>query len=85
MRTMLKKYKENNYSSEVAWNYAVELESKGWINDMLEGGVISPDTSTIFYYSRTPYTGQLLKFKPNKNEQYDKIVKELENDFMEVE
>lgn len=83
-RVVLKKCKENNYSSDIAVGYGLKLEKEGWINDLMEGGYISPDMSTIFYYSRFPYIGQLIQFRANREEDYNNIIKNLKNDFVEV-
>lgn len=53
-----------------------QLEEKGWINSLLEGGFISPDCSTIYYYARTPYEGQLIQFNSRDAEGFNKIKKE---------
>lgn len=82
-KIILKKCKDN-YSSDIAVDYGEKLEKEGWINDMMEGGYISPDLSTIFYYSRFPYIGQLIQFRANRREDYENMVKKLENDFVEV-
>lgn len=82
-KIILKKCKDN-YSSDIAVDYGKKLEKEGWINDMMEGGYISPDLSTIFYYSRFPYIGQLIQFRANRREDYENMVKKLENDFVEV-
>lgn len=49
-----------------------KLKANGWQNSLLEGGFISPDFSTIFYYARTPYEGQLIQFNRD-TEGYEKI------------
>lgn len=82
-RIILKKCKDN-YSSDIAVDYGKELEKEGWINDMMEGGYISPDLSTIFYYNRFPYIGQLIQFRANRREDYENMVEKLKNDFVEV-
>lgn len=63
------------------------LEKKGWIDDMMEAGYVSPDLSTIFYYGRSPYFGQLAQFSAGAkaNEKYMKIQKELEEYFVDIE
>lgn len=49
-----------------------KLEENGWINSLLEGGFVSPDHSTIYYYGRTPYEGQLIQFNRD-TEGFNKI------------
>lgn len=51
-----------------------QLEEKGWINSLLEGGFVSPDHSTIYYYARSPYEGQLIQFSRD-SEGFNKIKK----------
>lgn len=75
---------KDNYSQDIAVQYGMKLEQEGWINDMMEGGYISPDLSTIFYYSRFPYVGQLIQFRANREDQYKSMVESLKNDFVEV-
>jgi len=62
--------------NKLAMEYAGTLDEEGWGNSLLEGGYISPDFSTIFYYARAPYEGQLIQFSKNE-EGYNKILKEL--------
>lgn len=53
----------SHYNREkLAIEYTKELDELGWVNSLLEGGYISPDFSTIFYYARSPYEGQLIQF-----------------------
>lgn len=87
---ILKGYKDNISKQDTTsakvelFNYVRQLEQKGWIDDMMEGGVISPDISTIFYYNRKPYIGQLAQFRANAREQYRKTCENLKKDFIEV-
>ena len=41
--------------------YGEKLESQGWIYSIGSGGYISPDRSAIFYTSRTPYNGLVMR------------------------
>lgn len=41
--------------------YGEKLESQGWSYSVGLGGYISPDRSAIFYTSRTPYNGLVMK------------------------
>lgn len=50
------------------------LDNLGWIDSKLEGGMISPDYSTIFIYNRSPYYGQLIQFGRNKEKDYYKTI-----------
>lgn len=62
--------------NKMAMEYTKTLDEEGWVNSLLEGGYISPDFSTIFYYGRSPYEGQLIQF--NKDvEGYNKILNRL--------
>lgn len=70
---------ENHLQREkIIHDYALKLEESGWINSMIEGGVVSPDGSTIFYYARSPYNGELEQFNRDR-ENYEKNVKEMIN------
>jgi len=51
------------------------LKREGWIDVPLEGGVMSPDYSTLFIAFRTPYEGQLLQFRKDKIKEYNFIVR----------
>ena len=59
--------------NKMAMEYTNTLDEEGWINSILEGGYISPDFSTIFYYGRSPYEGQLIQFNKD-TEGYNKIL-----------
>ena len=69
--------------NKMAMEYTNTLDEEGWINSILEGGYISPDFSTIFYYGRSPYEGQLIQFNKD-TEGYNKIINRLieKGDFM---
>ncbi|MGM9543565.1 MAG: hypothetical protein ACI3T9_01145 [Romboutsia timonensis] len=79
---ILKKYMEarkQDYrkASNIATEYAIYLEEeKGWNMSLIEGGVISPDGSTIYHFARSPYNGQLSQFNRDE-ESYKNICKEL--------
>lgn len=62
--------------NKMAMEYTNTLDEEGWINSLLEGGYISPDFSTIFYYGRSPYEGQLIQFNKD-TEGYNKILNRL--------
>ncbi len=62
--------------NKLSMEYGDKLCKDGWIDSLLEGGYVSPDLSTIFYYARTPYEGQLVPFNKDR-EGYNKILKEL--------
>lgn len=62
--------------NKMAMEYTNTLDEEGWINSILEGGYISPDFSTIFYYGRSPYEGQLIQFNKD-TEGYNKILNRL--------
>ena len=62
--------------NKMAMKYTNTLDEEGWINSILEGGYISPDFSTIFYYGRPPYEGQLIQFNKD-TEGYNKILNRL--------
>lgn len=50
---------------EVIAAYGEKLESQGWVYSISSGGYISPDRSAIFYTSRTPYNGLVMKNSMN--------------------
>jgi len=56
-------------------SYLENLKREGWIDVPLEGGVMSPDYSTLFIAFRTPYEGQLLQFRKDKIKEYNFIVR----------
>lgn len=62
-----------------------KLAENGWLNSLLEGGFISPDHSTIYYYGRAPYEGQLIQFSRD-SEGFNKIKEHYisSGDFIEV-
>lgn len=62
--------------NKMAMEYTNTLDEEGWVNSLLEGGYISPDFSTIFYYGRSPYEGQLIQFNKD-TEGYNKILNKL--------
>ena len=62
--------------NKMAMEYTNTLDEERWINSILEGGYISPDFSTIFYYGRSPYEGQLIQFNKD-TEGYNKILNRL--------
>ena len=62
--------------NKMAIEYTNTLDEEGWVNSLLEGGYISPDFSTIFYYGRSPYEGQLIQFNKD-TEGYNKILNRL--------
>ena len=62
--------------NKMAIEYTNTLDEEGWVNSLLEGGYISPDFSTIFYYGRSPYDGQLIQFNKD-TEGYNKILNKL--------
>lgn len=62
--------------NKIAMEYTNTLDEEGWVNSLLEGGYISPDFSTIFYYGRSPYEGQLIQFNKD-TEGYNKILNRL--------
>lgn len=75
----LKDCKEKDFykKKSIIFEYGWYLESLGWTNYMEEGGVVSPDRSTVFYYGKVPYNGQLFRFSPTGEEGYQKICEEL--------
>lgn len=90
MIIILKNY--NNKLNEGNWReakqeldtYCEYLEGEGWIDDIMEAGYASPDLSTIFYYGRSPYEGQLIQLRANRKEDFEKVVKSLEKDFIKL-
>ena len=62
--------------NKMAMEYTKTLDEEWWVNSLLEGGYISPDFSTIFYYGRSPYEGQLIQFNKDA-EGYNNILNRL--------
>lgn len=60
------------FENEV-WIYKDKLLEKGWIDIPIEGGLLSPDQSTLFIYSRHPYNGQFLQYKNELIGEYNKM------------
>lgn len=46
---------------EAIAEYGEKLEAQGWSYSWGSGGYISPDRSAIFYTSRAPYYGMVMK------------------------
>lgn len=82
LKTVWNEFHKEIVSSEKINQYVFDfinkekLAEKGWINSLLEGGFISPDYSTIYYYARTPYEGQLIQLNSRDAEGFNKIKKE---------
>ena len=54
-----------------------KLLAQGWHLSIGEGGVISPDDSTVFYTTRSPYHGQLFQNSREGEKGYELIKNEL--------
>lgn len=76
MKIMLKSFWETKDIGKVQ-KYKQHLENIGWMDNIMEGGMVSPDSSTIFIYSRAPYIGQLMPFMPTYVNYYNNIVNEM--------
>lgn len=61
-----------SYNEEIK-KYRDKFLKDGWIDIPIEGGLLSPDGSTLFIYNRSPYEGQLLQYEYESNEEYNKI------------
>lgn len=68
---------KNDEATEILYNYKNKLEQRGWILNLHEGSMMSPDLSTLFVLSRPPYDGQLLLFDNEKRKEYNRILDEL--------
>lgn len=83
-RVCLKEYKDlcNNKITleeyeKISIAYIEKVKKQGWRDVPIEGGYVSPDNSTIYIYSRSPYYGQLLNYyRPNSEEDYRRICAE---------
>lgn len=66
--------------------YEQKLLAQGWQISIGEGGVISPDGSTVLYTSRSPYHGQLFQNSREGEESFELIKNEFikSGDFIEV-
>lgn len=92
LKTVWNEFHKEIVSSEKINQYVFDFINKeklaenGWINSLLEGGFISPDYSTIYYYGRTPYEGQLIQFNSMNYEGFNKIKEHYisSGDFIEV-
>lgn len=66
--------KQYDEADNLVYDYRRLLIQEGWIDFPQEGGVISPDHSTLFITTRIPYNGQLLLYTENKKDEYLLIV-----------
>jgi hypothetical protein len=69
----MKRY-DSEKAKTIIENKREELIAYGWFDYLMEGGVVSPDLSTIFIYSRAPYHGQYLQFRQELKKEFLKIV-----------
>lgn len=76
MRVILKKFYETQ-KKETLMEYGRQLNQKGWLHCMMEGGYLSPDESTLFIYNRAPYYGQLLQYAADKESEYLAMVDQM--------
>lgn len=83
--SLIDKKNSGNDSNNLLYEYAELLKKSGWTEAMLEGGVESPDGSTLFVVSRNPYKGQLLSLSQSLISSYSDIVGKLidSGDFVE--
>ena len=65
---------------------AAKLLQEGWTLSIGEGGLISPDNSTVFYLYRSPYHAQLFPLSQEGEQAYERIKNEFitSGDFIEV-
>ena len=66
--------------------YEQKLLVQGWQISIGEGGVISPDDSTVLYTTRSPYHGQLFQNSREGEENFELFKNEFikSGDFIEV-
>ena len=71
---------------EVLNEYENKLVKQGWKLSIGEGGVITPEGSTVLYTSRSPYHGQLFPLSREREESFELIKNEFikSGDFIEV-
>ena len=71
---------------EVLNEYENKLVKQGWKLSIGEGGVISPDGSTVLYTNRPPYHGQLFQNSREGEKSFELIKEEFikSGDFIEV-
>lgn len=71
---------------EVLNEYENKLVKQGWKLSIGEGGVISPDGSTVLYTNRSPYHGQLFQNSREGEKSFELIKEEFikSGDFIEV-
>ena len=72
---------------KIVYDYERKLCEKGWHDNPVDGGCVSPDLSAIFYTVRSPYEGQVLQWTGGKDEEYRNIVKKFidSGEFIEVD
>ena len=65
--------------------YEKKLLDSGWKLCISEGGVVSPDLTTIFYTCRQPYIGQIMSYSVD-HKAFRRCIKTLlqSGDFIEV-
>lgn len=65
---------------------AAKLMKEGWTLSIGEGGLISPDRSTVLFLYRSPYHGQLFSFSREGEKNFELIKSEFikSGDFIEV-
>lgn len=71
---------------EVLIEYERKLLKEGWTLSIGEGGLVSPDKSTVLYLYRSPYYGQLFPLSREGEENFELIKNEFikSGDFIEV-
>lgn len=71
---------------EVLIEYERKLLKEGWTLSIGEGGLVSPDKSTVLYLYRSPYHGQLFPLSREGEQNFELIKNEFikSGDFIEV-
>lgn len=55
---------------------AAKLMKEGWTLSIGEGGLISPDRSTVLFLYRSPYRGQLFSYSREGEQAYERTKNE---------
>ena len=63
-----------------------KLTKEGWRLSIGEGGIVSPDGSTVLYLTKSPYHGQLFQLSREGEQEFEHIKDEFirSGDFIEV-
>lgn len=66
----------NEKATKCVNNKRKELINLCWLDYPAEGGIVSPDLSTMFMYDRSPLYGQYVMFSNLMKDDYLKLVRD---------